>query len=96
MVGSRFTILSTANSVLTSLFIVYFPVINIAKSVLLASLFLGVLMGLATGLSMRFGLSTDGMDIIAMIVQKKTGRSVGVISNTINASIVLIAGIFIG
>ncbi len=96
MVGSRFTILSTANSVLTSLFIVYFPVINIAKSVLLASLFSGVLMGLATGLSMRFGLSTGGMDIIAMIVQKKTGRSVGVISNTINASIVLIAGIFIG
>ncbi|MFT8324875.1 YitT family protein [Oenococcus sicerae] len=96
LVGSRFTILSTANSVLTSLFIVYFPVINIAQNVLLASLFSGVLMGIATGLSMRFGLSTGGMDIIAMIVQKKTGRSVGVISNTINASIVLVAGVFIG
>ncbi|EHN59717.1 YitT family protein [Oenococcus kitaharae] len=96
LVGSRFTILSTANSIFTSLLILYVPVIDVAKNSLLASLFSGVLVGMATGLSMRFGFSTGGMDIIAMIVQKKTGRSVGVISNTINAAIVLIAGMFIG
>ncbi|WP_439424893.1 YitT family protein [Oenococcus alcoholitolerans] len=96
MVGSRFTIFSTANSVLASFLIMYFPIFNLAGNILLASLFAGVLMGLAIGISMRFGFSTGGMDIIAMIVQKRTEKSIGAIQNTINAAIVMIAGLFIG
>ncbi len=45
---------------------------------LLASLFAGVLMGIALGLVMRVGSSTGGMDITNLILAKLTHRSVAI------------------
>ena len=39
---------------------------------ILAAIFSGVMLGLRTGLMLRFGASTGGVDIVAGIVQKKT------------------------
>jgi uncharacterized membrane-anchored protein YitT (DUF2179 family) len=96
MVGSRFTILSTLDSVLISILVIFVPEINLAHNSLLAAIFAGVLVGVGIGLSMRFGFSTGGMDIVVMIFQKRTGRTVGFITNIINISIILVAGFFIG
>lgn len=63
---------------------------------MLAALFGGLLLGVAIGLAMRYGFSTGGMDIVAMVVQKRTGKSVGALMNIINCVVVIVAGFFIG
>lgn len=95
-IGPQFTVLSFLNSFLTSILIVVIPISKVANNSLLAALFGGLLVGAGTGLTFRYGFSTAGMDIIAMVVQKTTGKSIGTISMTINTVIVAIAGLNIG
>lgn len=95
-IGPQFTVLSFINSFLTSFLIVVLPVTRLTTNPLLASLFGGLLVGAGTGLTFRYGFSTAGMDIVAMVVQKTTGKSIGTISMTINSVIVAIAGLNIG
>lgn len=95
-IGPQFTVLSFLNSFLTSILIVVIPVSKVANNSLLAALFGGLLVGAGSGLTFRYGFSTAGMDIIAMVVQKTTGKSIGSIIMSINMVIVLIAGLNIG
>ncbi|MDR0899235.1 MAG: YitT family protein [Lactobacillaceae bacterium] len=96
MIGSRFTILSTINSALVSFLVIVIPTVDVAHDKIIALIIAGILMGFGIGIAMRFGFSTGGMDIVAMILQKKTGKSVGTVSNVVNAGIILVAGLGIG
>lgn len=96
MVGGKFTILSFINAVVVSLFLIFLPTYAFTTQPLLASLFGGLLVGASVGIAMRYGFSTGGFDIIAMIIQKRTGKSIGAFMNVTNGVIVLIAGFFIG
>lgn len=96
LVGSKFTILSTINAALASLLMIILPEINVVHDTVIALVISGVIMGFGVGIAMRFGFSTGGMDIVAMIIQKRTGKSVGTISNTVNAVIIIIAGFMVG
>lgn len=96
LIGGRFTILSFANSIAVSILQIVAPTQALTTEPLLASLFGGLLVGIATGLAMRYGFSTGGMDIIAMVVQKRTGKSIGTLMNGINFVVVIFAGTFIG
>lgn len=95
-IGPQFTVLSFLNSFLTSILIVIIPISKVANNSLLAALFGGLLVGAGTGLTFRYGFSTAGMDIVAMVVQKTTGKSIGTISMAINTVIVALAGLNIG
>lgn len=96
MIGGEFTILSFANVMFVSVLQIFAPVVNVAHDTFLASLFGGLLIGAAIGIAMRYGFSTGGMDIVAMIVQKRTGRSVGAAMTGINTVVVVLAGFVIG
>ncbi|MBS9335840.1 YitT family protein [Fructobacillus papyrifericola] len=96
MVGGKFTILSFVNAVVVSLLLIFLPTQPFTTQPLLASLFGGLLVGSSVGLALRYGFSTGGFDIIALIIQKRTGKSIGAFSNVANGIIVLIAGFFIG
>lgn len=96
LIGSRFTILSFVNSITVSVLQILAPTQALTTDPLLASLFGGLLIGIAIGLAMRYGFSTGGMDIIAMVVQKRTGKSIGALMNGINFVVVIVAGTFIG
>jgi len=96
LIGGRFTILSFINSITVSVIQILAPTEALTTDPLLASLFGGLLIGISIGLAMRYGFSTGGMDIIAMVVQKRTGKSIGALMNGINFVVVIVAGAFIG
>ncbi|MBZ6002987.1 YitT family protein [Leuconostoc gelidum subsp. aenigmaticum] len=96
LIGGKFTILSFLNSIVVSVVQIVAPTQALTTDPLLASLFGGLLLGVSIGLAMRYGFSTGGMDIVALVVQKRTGKSIGVLMNGINFVVVIVAGAFIG
>ncbi|UZQ52627.1 YitT family protein [Clostridium kluyveri] len=96
-IGKTFTI-STLFSVTALSIIVSFlePVKSITNDTLLASVFGGILLGIGIGLIMRNGGCSDGTEIIAIILDKRTGFSIGEVVMIINIFILSSAGILFG
>lgn len=94
--GKKFTILSIISVVSAAICILLIPLYPLTKDPILSAVFGGILSGAGIGLCFRYGFSTGGTDIIALIVQKSTGRSVGQVSFAINAIIIVIAGFAFG
>ena len=94
--GNKFTIYSFFSVVSASIFIEIIPEMQITQNIFLASIFGGALIGIGAGLCFRLGFSTAGTDIIVLVVQKLTGKSVGVIGFILNGIIVSIAGLMYG
>ena len=72
----RFVIYTVAFTVLSSVFIYLLAEINFYQyeaenERLLAAIFSGILLGVRTGIMIKFGSSTGGVDIFACIFQKK-------------------------
>ena len=82
VLGRKFAATTVASSVLYPLFLALFQripgIADLTDNAVLASLFAGVLMGVALGLVMRVGSSTGGMDVVALILSKWTHVSVAV------------------
>ncbi|GAA0138159.1 YitT family protein [Paenibacillus sp. YSY-4.3] len=68
------------------------PVEPFVKDTLLAFVFGGILLGLGTGMVIRFGGSLDGTEIVAILVSRKTPFSVGEVIMFMNFFILLSAG----
>ena len=94
--GKKFTIYTIVAVVSSSLFIKIVPVVEITNNQILAAVFGGVLTGAGVGLCLREGFSTGGTDIIILVVQKLTGKSVGQVGLLLNGAIVLAAGLIYG
>ncbi len=63
---------------------------------LLAFVFGGILLGLGTGLVIRFGGSLDGTEIVAILISRRTPFSVGEVIMFFNFFILLSAGFVFG
>lgn len=73
-----YTIIGTvAVSVFLKIFLVYEVQINLHEDLFLATLFAGVSVGIGLGIIFRYGGTTGGVDIIARLVQKYSGWSMG-------------------
>lgn len=73
-----YTIIGTvAVSVFLKIFLVYEIEINLHEDLFLATLFAGVFVGVGLGIIFRYGGTTGGVDIIARLVQKYSGWSMG-------------------
>jgi len=66
------------------------------NDVLLASIFGGIVLGIGVGLIVRYGGSLDGTEIMAIILDKKSGFSVGEIVMFFNIFILGSAGFIFG
>jgi len=96
-IGKTFVI-STLFSI-TSLSIwvtVLHPIPGLTEDLLLAAVFGGITLGIGVGLIIRYGGSLDGTEIIAIILDKKTGFSVGEIVMFFNLFILSSAGLVFG
>jgi len=73
-----YTIIGTvAVSVFLKIFLVYEVQIPLRDDLFLAALFAGVFVGMGLGIIFRYGGTTGGVDIIARLVQKYLGWSMG-------------------
>ncbi|MFD1472705.1 YitT family protein [Companilactobacillus mishanensis] len=94
--GKRFTVLTLISIASASIFILFIPLHPITNDPMLASIFGGAMVGIGTGICFRYGFSTGGTDIIALIIQKSKGGTVGQVSFGVNTVIILIAGMVFG
>ena len=55
---------------------------------LLIALYAGVLMGISSGIIFRVGGSSGGTDIVSLVINRRTGRSIGSLSFAMNVLVV--------
>ncbi|KSU62202.1 hypothetical protein AS034_08715 [[Bacillus] enclensis] len=95
-VGKSFTVYSFISVFLTSFFLEVIPVIHLSPDILLNAVFGGVIAAVGVGLTLKWGASTGGMDIIAMILSRMKDRPVGSYFFVMNAFIIISAGFLYG
>lgn len=92
-IGKTFAISTLFSVVSLAYWISYFqPIPELTNDSFLAAVFGGIIVGLGVGLIIRCGGSLDGTEIIAIILDKRTGFSVGEIVMFINLFILASAG----
>lgn len=95
-VGKSFTIYSFISVLLSSFFLEILPVKEVSTDILLNAVFGGVIAALGVGLTLKWGASTGGMDIIAMVLSRMKDRPVGTYFFTLNGIIIMTAGYIFG
>ena len=92
-IGKAFTIYSSLSVVLTMICLEIIPVIKLSSDLVLNAVFGGVIMAVGTGVTLKFGASTGGLDIIALMLAKRSDRPIGIYFLLINGLIVITAGL---
>ncbi|MGL5382055.1 MAG: YitT family protein [Culicoidibacterales bacterium] len=92
-VNRRFTILSIISVGITSLLFAIVPPFAISTDEIVNVVFGGILIGIGVGLSLRYGGSTGGMDILTMYLSTKSDASFGKYALIINGFIIAIAAV---
>lgn len=94
--GHRFTLITLFTVFSSSFFVNLLPVITLTDNLVLAALAGGALTGIGIGLCLKYGFSTGGVDIVALVMQKRNGKSVGQLGMILNGVIIVIAGLLHG
>jgi uncharacterized membrane-anchored protein YitT (DUF2179 family) len=95
-IGKRFTFFTFLAVVFSSIMMKVMPITELTFDPIICAIFGGVVNGFGTGFALKNGISTGGLDIIGLVLRKKTGRSIGTINITFNIFIVLAAGFVFG
>jgi uncharacterized membrane-anchored protein YitT (DUF2179 family) len=95
-VGKSFTIYSFISVVLMSFFLEVIPIKHVSSDILLNAVFGGVISAVGVGFTLKWGASTGGMDIVAMLLSRMKDKPVGTYIFTLNSFIILSAGILFG
>ncbi|MGP7817951.1 YitT family protein [Niallia sp. 01092] len=95
-VGKSFTLYSFLSVVFMSFFLEIIPVNAYADDILLNAVFGGVISAVGVGFTLKWGASSGGMDIVAMILSRVQDKPVGTYFFTLNSIIILTAGYLYG
>lgn len=96
MVGKGFTIYSFISVAATTLFLEMIPITVLSDDILLNAVFGGVITAIGVGLTLKYGASTGGLDIVAMVLSRMHDQPVGKYFFSLNAIIILSAGLLNG
>lgn len=94
--GRMFTIYSFSSVALMTLFLEVIPVVSVSDDMLLNAVFGGVIAAAGVGITLRVGASTGGLDVIAILMARAKGKTVGSYSFIFNAFIVVATGALLG
>lgn len=95
-VGKSFTFFSFLSVLFSSLFLELIPVRQVSHDILLNAVFGGVIAAVGVGFTLKWGASTGGVDIIALVLSKLKDKPVGTYLFMLNAVIILTAGYLFG
>lgn len=96
-IGKSFTLSTLFAIVSLSYWISFFkPIPELTNDLFLVAIFGGIVVGIGVGIIIRYGGSLDGTEIVAIILDKRTGFSVGEIVMVFNIFILGTAGIIFG
>lgn len=92
-VGKGFTIYSFFSVVCTTIFLELIPILRLSNDIMLNAVFGGVIGGIGVGITLKWGASTGGSDIIAMVMSRVKDKPIGSYLMLINGLIIVLAGI---
>ncbi|WP_085506942.1 YitT family protein [Thalassobacillus devorans] len=92
-VGKGFTIYSALSVAFTTIALGIVPVRQLSEDIILNAVFGGVLGGAGVGLTLKWGASTGGLDIVAMVLSRMKDRPIGIYFLILNSIIIAMAGI---
>lgn len=95
-VGKSFTLYSFISVALMSIFLEIIPIYQLSSDILLNAVFGGVISAVGIGFTLKWGASTGGLDIIAMVLSRMNDRPVGTYFFTLNGLIIVTAGFLYG
>ncbi len=96
-IGKSFAIATLFSITILSIMVsILHPIPGLTKDLLLATVFGGLILGIGVGMIIRYGGSLDGTEIIAIILDRRTGFSVGEIVLFFNLFILSSAGLVFG
>jgi uncharacterized membrane-anchored protein YitT (DUF2179 family) len=97
MINKIYTVSTIFSIILMSVFIEIFGFMPaVTDDLILAAVFGGIILGVGIGIIIRYGGSLDGTETVGIILDKKTGFSVGEIVFIINLFIMTLAGFIFG
>ncbi|MFT8361830.1 MAG: YitT family protein [Sporolactobacillus sp.] len=92
-VGKSFTFFSFITVLLTAFFLSVLPVYPLSNDILLNAIFGGIISAVGVGTALKYGISTGGLDIIAIyLTRRNRNSSTGRYFLILNGIIILIAG----
>ncbi|KRN02601.1 hypothetical protein FD13_GL001825 [Levilactobacillus senmaizukei DSM 21775 = NBRC 103853] len=95
-VGKTFTFFTFICVVFASVMIRLIQPIHLTNDPIICAIFGGAINGFGVGFALKNGISTGGLDIIGIVVRRKTGHSIGSVNMAFNSLIVLSAGFVYG
>src|SRR4051812_36749540 len=95
-IGKSFTIYSFISVVLSSLFLSMIPVKQVSHDILLNAVFGGVIQAVGVGITLKWGASTGGVDIIAMVLSRMKDKPIGPYMFIFNGIIIITAVFLFG
>jgi uncharacterized membrane-anchored protein YitT (DUF2179 family) len=95
-VGKSFTMYSFLSVALSSLFLTLIPIKQVSSDILLNAVFGGVISAIGVGITLKWGASTGGVDIIAMVLSRMKDKPVGPYMFILNGIIIGTAGVLYG
>lgn len=95
-VGKSFTVYSFISVALSSLFLTLIPIEQVSGDILLNAVFGGVIQAVGVGITLKWGASTGGVDIIAMVLSRMKDKPIGPYMLVLNGLIILTAGFLYG
>ncbi|MBM7571508.1 YitT family protein [Aquibacillus albus] len=91
-VGKGFTIYSFVSVAFTTFFLELIPIEHLSNDIMLNAVFGGVIAGMGIGITLKWGASTGGSDIIAMVLSRLKDKPIGGYLMAINGAIIVLAG----
>lgn len=91
--GYRFTLMTLSVIFATSIVSNVMPIIPVSENPLLNGVVGGVLCGTAVGTCVKYGMSTGGLDILSVYLNRKTGLNVGTLSLLMNSLLLIGVGL---
>lgn len=92
-VGRGFTVYSAISVAFTTLFLELVPVQQLSGDIILNAVFGGVIGGVGVGITLKWGASTGGLDVVAMVLSRMKDRPIGIYFLMLNSAIIAIAGL---
>lgn len=87
-IGRRFIMWSIYAVIASTLLLEFIPIVKIADDIVLGAVFGGIMVGFGSGLTLRYGGSSGGFDIIASIITRKRDLPIGMIIFILNGSVI--------
>lgn len=95
-VGKSFTIFSFISVASMTLFLEIIPVRTVSHDIILNAVFGGVIAAIGVGFTLKWGASTGGLDIVAMIMSRIKDKPIGTYFFAFNSLIIITAGALYG